>query len=141
MPDMRLETELGEDGVIDLMYLSPGVSKVKAVLNADASAYLQYDFITQFQIRVRGGREGQDVILHYCYVPDALEDFNDEPVFPESLVDPAIYIAMAASKIWAMERKFQAANYHQAEYYALLANVRGDVRSGAKRRIPRRAFR
>lgn len=141
MPDMRIETELGKGGRINLLELKPGVSKVKAVYNADGSYALQYDFITQFEIKVRDGREGQDVIVHYAYVPDAMERFTDEPIFPESLVDPAVYIAMAASKIWATERKFQAANYHQAEYYALLASIKSDVKSSKDRRIRRSVFR
>ena len=141
MPDMRVEMELGEGGTLNLMSLEPGISKIKAVYNSDGSYALQYDFVTQFEIRVRGGREGQDVIVQYAFVPDSLERFTDEPIFPESLVDPAIYIAAAASKIWAMERKFQAANYHQSEYYGLLATIKGDVKSSKDRRIRRSVFR
>lgn len=141
MPDTRVETELGENGMIELMYQSPDVLQVKSVFSADGTAALDYDFVTKYQIRVRGGREGQSVILHYCYAPDPLENFRDEPVFPEGLVDPMIYIARACADLWMMERKLDPAQIWQQRYYTALSGIRRDMRSASKRRIRRAIFR
>lgn len=141
MPDTRVEAELGEGGVIDLMYQSPDVLQVKGVYSADGSYALEYDFVTKYQIKVRGGKEGQPVLLHYCYAPDPLEDFRDEPVFPEGLVDPMVYISLACADLWMMERKTAPAQMWQQRYYTALSGIRRDMRSSAKRKINRARFR
>ena len=141
MPDTRVETELGEDGTIDLLYLSPAVLQFKGVYSPDGSSALQYDFVTKYQVRVRGGREGQDVLIQYAYAPEPLESFNDEPVFPDGLVEPMVYIARACADLWLMERKIQPAQAWQAQYYAALAGIRRDVKSAEKTRIRRARFR
>lgn len=141
LPDMRAETELGENGTIDLLYMSPGVSQVKAIYNADATAALPFDFETKFRIKVRGGKEGDDVIIQYCYVPDALESFTDEPEFPESLVDPMLYISLACADLWRSERKLEVAQVWENRYYSILGGIRTDLKSPSLRRIRRSPFR
>lgn len=141
MPDMRTETELGEGGTIDLLYLSPGVQQVKAVYNADESAALRYDFETKYRIRVRGGKEGDAVILQYHYVPDGLETFTDEPEFPESLVDPMVYISLACADLWRSERKLDVAQVWENRYFSLLGSIRSDMKNSAQRRIKKTRFR
>lgn len=141
LPDTRIETELGEGGTIDLNYLSPGVYQVKGLFTADGSAAIEFDFVTKYQIRARGGKEGEDVILQYHYVPDALERLNDEPEFPESLVDPMVYISKACADLWRSERKLDVAQSWENQYYSLLGSIRSDVKAPGLRRIRRRPFR
>lgn len=141
MPDMRIETELGENGTIDLLYLSPGVQTVKAVYTEDASMALRFDFETKYRIRVRGMKEGDTVTLQYHYVPDPLDKFTDEPEFPESLVDPMVYISRAAADIWLSERKMEIAQMWEVKYETLLRSIRSDMRSAGSRRIPKTRWR
>lgn len=141
MPDMRIETMLGENGTIDLMEMSPDVQTVKAVYNADGSAALKYDFETKYRIRVRGGKDGDEVILHYHYVPDPLERLTDAPEFPEGLVDPMIYISLAASDLWKSERKIDIAQVWENKYYSMLSGLRADMRDPGSRRIRKSRFR
>lgn len=141
MPDIRTEMELGEGGTLDLDSLSPGITQVKAVFNADGSVNLEYDFVTKFQIRVRDRKAGDTVLLQYYYVPDALEELRDEPIFPESLVAPMVYVALAAANLWAADGKLQKASYWQNMYYKEMNDIRANVRSARDRRIRRRPFR
>lgn len=141
LPDTREEVVLNDNGEIELMGLYPGVSQVIAVYNRTGSEGRQFDFLTKFRIRVRGGKKDDVVQLHYNYVPEALERFTDEPEFPEHLVDPMVYISRAAADIWMMERKFQAAQAWENRYYSLLSSIRSDMRSAANRRIPKSRFR
>lgn len=140
-PDIQIELELAENGEIDLIYLSPGVQTVKAVYTADGSAALPYDFVTKYRLRVRNGREGDKVLLQYHYVPEPLEQLTDEPEFPESLVDPMVYISLAASDIWMLERKLEPAQAWQTKYYSLLSSLKRDMKNASKRRIRRAVFR
>lgn len=141
VPDRRASCALGEGGTIDLISMSPGVQQVKAVYSADETKALAFDFETKYKIRVRGGRENDEVILHYSYVPDALESLTDEPEFPESLVDPMIYISLACADIWRSERKMDIAQVWENRYYSLLGSVRTDMKSPSLRRIRRAPFR
>lgn len=141
MPDRRVLTELGEGGSMDLLALSPGCQQVRAVWSADETNALAYDFVTKFEIRVRGGKQGDKVTLQYHFVPDALESLTDEPMFPESLVDPMLYISLAAADIWAMERKTQISQYWLSKYYQILSGIRRDMKGSQKRRIRRALFR
>ena len=140
-PDIRVETVLGPDGTIDLMELTPGVQTVKAVYNEDASAGLAFDFETKYRIRVRRGKRGDRVVLQYHYVPDPLESLNDEPVFPESMVDPMVYISLAVSDLWMLERKLEPAQMWQQKYYNLLSSLKRDMKSANMRKIRRAIFR
>ena len=141
MPDTRVETELDENGGINLMYQSPDVLQVKGVFSADGSYALEYDFVTKNEIRVRNGKKGQKVLLQYHYAPDPLERFGDEPEFPEGMVDPMVYISLACADLWMMERKTQPAQMWQQRYYSALAGIRRDMKSASKRRIRRAIFR
>jgi hypothetical protein len=84
---------------------------------------------------------GEKLILHYHYLPEPLAKEYDEPIFPESLVDPSVYIALAVARVWQSERKMGAAQMWLNEYYQKLRSLRGSVRSGVRRRLPRTLFR
>ena len=141
MPDMHQQVTLMQGGEIDLFQMSPDVLQVIAVYNADATAALKFDFINKNRIRVRDGKEKDKVQLQYCYAPDPLESFKDEPVFPEGLVDPMVYICRAAADLWMMERKTQPAQLWETRYYGLLGGIKRDFKSAAMRRIPKKRFR
>ena len=141
MPDIRVAAELGEGGGVDLTAMKPGVITMKNVYTEDGSAALQYDFETKYRIIIRGGRAGDRVLIQYHYVPEPLVKFTDEPVFPESLVDPMVYVSLAAANLWLMERKIDIANEWRARYYEALNNIRSDMRSSRDRRIRRAIFR
>lgn len=141
MPDVRQLVVLGDGGSIDLLTMEPGVTTVKAVYNEDGSAALTYDFETKYRIIVRGDHAGEKVLLQYHYVPADLTEFTDEPVFPESLVDPMIYISLAAADLWLMERKLDVSREWRTKYYELMSSVKRDMRSSRDRRIKRAIFR
>ena len=141
MPDIRMTMELDKDGGVDLTMMRPDVITMKAVYSEDGSTLRQYDFETKYRIIVRGGKPGERVLIQYHYVPEPLEDFDDEPVFPEGLVDPMVYVSLAAANLWLMERKIDIANEWRARYYEALNNIRGDMRSPRDRRIRRAIFR
>lgn len=141
MPDRLEETALEEGGELDLADLDPAVLKFKKVWNADKTFAYQYDFLTKFRIKVQGGYEGLDVIAEYCYAPEPLEKFTDEPEFSEGLVDPMVYISLACADIWLMERKIQPSQEWRTRYYQMLNSVRKDVKSAEKSRIKRARFR
>ena len=77
------------------------------------------------------------------YLPlfPALAEEYDEPIFPESMVDPSVYIALAVARVWQSERKTGAAQMWLNEYYQKLRSLRGSIRSGVRRRLPRTLFR
>ena len=141
MPDIRAAVTLGEGGSIDLLGMAPGVQTVKAVYSEDGSAAIGYDFETKYLIRIRGGKVGDKVLLQYHYVPDPLDKFTDEPVFPESLVDPMVYISLAVCDLWLLERKIDIAMQWQSKYYGMLGSIKKDMRSARDRRIRRAIFR
>lgn len=141
MPDRRSVQALGEGGTIDLMTLLPGVQTVKAVYSADETQALAFDFVTKSKIRVRGMKENDEVLLQYHYVPEALESLSDEPEFPESLVDPMVYIALACADLWRSERKTDIAQVWENRYFSMLGSIKTDLKSPRLRRMRRAPFR
>lgn len=141
MPDVRQVIPVGVNGEIDLIALQPEVYQLIAVYNEDGSAALQFDFVTKNCIRMRNVRAGERVLLQYHFVPEPLEKFYDEPIFPESLVDPMIYVARAAADLWMLERKLQPSQMWEARYYSMLSGVKRDMKSASMRKIKRSLFR
>ena len=141
MPDDYATITVGEDGFVDLKAVSPEVYAVKDVLDKHRTTNLAYTFDTKFRIRVEGAKPGDQVTLFYHYVPDKLSMLTDVPVFPESVVDPMVYICLAVARIWMSEKKFDYANQWLQQYYLLLNKVKSNMQSRADRRIPRRRFR
>lgn len=140
-PDMRKIYELDENREIDLFNLQPEALQLIAVYNEDGSAALKFDFVTMNRIRLRMGRAGDRVMVHYHYAPDPLEKFEDSPVFPEGLVDPMVYISRAAADLWMLERKAQPAQMWESRYYSMLSGIQKDMKSAAMRKIKKSRFR
>lgn len=138
-PDVYAEVVVGEDGLVDLSELDPLPQHIKNVLDATRTKAVVYAFRTKFELWVQAP-EGTTVLLYYNYLPDALTGYSDEPIFPESVVDPMVYISLAVSRIWKSEKKMQLADSWMAEHYKLLRELKTDMR-GAGRRIPRRTWR
>ena len=141
MPDTRRLFAVNMNGEIDLIGLQPEVYQLIAVFNEDGSAALQFDFVTKNRIRMRNEKPGTAVVIQYHYVPAPLERFEDEPVFPEGLVDPMVYICRAVADLWMMERKAQPSQLWEARYYSLLSGIKRDMKSASMRRIKRGRFR
>lgn len=141
MPDEIVPFTTDQNNEIDLMGVQPDVYQLIAVFNADRSAALKFDFITKYRIRMRTGKAGDQVMVQYNYVPEPLEKFYDEPVFPEGLVDPMVYVSRAAADLWMMERKTQPAQLWETRYYSLLGSIRQDLKSASMRKIKRGRFR
>lgn len=141
MPDARVRMQVGMEGEIDLFDLQPEAYQLIAVFNGDESAALQFDFVTKNRIRMRNEKPGAAVVIQYHYVPAPLERFEDEPVFPEGLVDPMIYICRAAADLWMMERKTEPSQMWETRYYGLLSGIKRDMKSASMRRIKRGWFR
>lgn len=140
-PDVYTEAEVDKDGKINLEYLYPLPHTVKNVLNADRTEAVAFDFETRFVLHITGANPGDKVQLYYHYMPDRLESYNDEPVFPESAVDPMVYVQMAVARMWQSEKKLSLYQQAMQEYYSKLREVRPTMKSGNIRRIPRRPFR
>ena len=132
-PETRIEYELD--------WLSPAACSVCGVYRMDGGTEIEYVFRTRTEIEVIGAKAGETVVLSYHYLPDRLEKESDEPVFPESLADPMIYISLAAARVWQSERKLSAAQPWLAEYYQKLRAIRPDMRPARRRRMPRTLFR
>lgn len=140
-PDVYTETEVDEEGKIGLEYLYPLPHTVKNVLNAERTAAVPFEFETRFTLLVTGAKPGDTVQVYYHYVPDRLEAYNDEPVFPESVVDPMIYVQLAVARMWQSEKKLTLYQQAMQEYYSKLRDVRPTMKSGNLKRVPRRPFR
>jgi len=141
MPDMYSTLKVGKDGTVDLTALSPEIYGIKDVLNKNRTANLAYNFETKFTISVPDAAVGDTVTIYYHYIPKRLEDQGDSPVFPESMVDPMVYISLAVARIWMSEKKFDYANQWLQQHYLLLNKIKNGLKSRANRRIPRRMFR
>ena len=74
-------------------------------------------------------------------MPDPLEGLNDEPVFSDAIVDPALYVALAVARMWQSEKKMDFFMQWYNQYREHLRNVRGTMKALSKMRIPRRLFR
>ena len=141
MPDRYERAVVNEDGLVDLKELSPEIYGIKDVLDEHRSMNLSYTFDTKFLIRVVDTVPGNMVTIYYHYIPEKLEDLEDTPIFPESIVDPMVYITLAVARIWKAEKKFDYSNQWMAEYHSLLSKIKNNLKSRANRRIPRRRFR
>ena len=140
-PEVRLEYVMGDERVIDMKDLLPQVCSVCGVYRADGQTGVEFVFRNRTEIEVKSVHSGEKLILHYHYLPEPLAKEYDEPIFPESLVDPSVYIALAVARVWQSERKMGAAQMWLNEYYQKLRSLRGSVRSGVRRRLPRTLFR
>jgi hypothetical protein len=140
-PQCRLEIEAGEGGMIDLCRLEPEVCSVCGVYRADGVGELEYVFASRTCLRVMGVQCGEKVVVEYHFLPQRLVDEQDEPIFPESLADPSIYISLAVARVWQSERKMSAAQYWLGEYYQKLRSVRTSMKPMRRRRLPRLLFR
>ena len=141
MPDMYVGVTVDDEKHIDLFDVSPGVYGVKDVLNELRTAALRYNFVTKYVIEVPDAKVGDTVTLYYHYVPDKLEELDDSPIFPESLVDPMLYISLAVARIWMSEKKFDFADRWLAQYHDYLSRIKSTLRNKTNRRIPRRLYR
>lgn len=141
MPNTHTTVKVGKDGIVNLMDVYPMVYAVQDVLNANQTANIPYVFRTKYELQLDGVQKGETVTLLYHYLPDRLENLNDEPIFSEAIVDPMIYICLAVARIWQSEKKFDYANQWLQQYYALLRTVRSTMNSRVNLRIPRRMFR
>lgn len=140
-PDMRVEYTLGKDRTIDLSALLPAVCSVLGVFREDGRTDAEFVFVSRYGIRVTGAKAGEKVTVVYQYLPDRLEDEADEPVFPESLADPMVYVSLAVARIWQSERKFTAAQPWLNAYYQRLRELRPDMKGLRRRRLKRPLFR
>ncbi len=140
-PQRRLEIEADENGVIDLCQLQPEVCSVCGVYRADGMTEAEYVFEGRTVIRVLGVQRGDKVIVEYHFLPQRLMEEHDEPIFPESLADPSIYISLAVARVWQSERKMSAAQYWLSEYYQKLRSLRTSMKPMRRRRLPRMLFR
>lgn len=139
-PDTYQSATVNADGAIDLMSLDPQVGVLKNVLDAAQEKAVPYVYHTRYELKVAAS-PGTPVTLYYQYLPDRLTGYSDEPIFPESLVDPMVYITLAVARIWLSEKKIELYHTWMNQYYMLLKQCRADLRSRSSRRIPRRQFR
>ena len=141
MPNTYTAAKVGEDGTIDLSSITPMVYEIKDILNADKTAAVAYEFYTKYVVRIKNALPGDTVQIYYHYIPARLEEYKDEPVFSEAIVDPMVYICLAVARIWQSEKKFDYANQWLQQYYMLLREIKSTLANRADRRIPRRRFR
>lgn len=139
-PDTYLKVKVPANKLIDLTTLDPVPFRLNNVLDENREKNVFFVFETRYVIRVNGF-DGDSVTLYYQYLPDRLEALSDEPIFPESMVDPMVYISLAVARIWLSEKKIDLYNTWMSQYYTLLRQVKGDLRSTMNRKIPRRQFR
>lgn len=140
-PDARAECRLGSDRVISMEEMEPEACGVCGVYREDGLTGVEYVFRSRNEIEVVGAKAGDTVIVQYHYLPQRLENEQDEPVFSEATVDPSVYAALATARIWQSERKLSAAQYWLGEYYQKLRSIRPDMKPARKRRMPGRRFR
>ena len=140
-PDIYVEAEVGADGKIHLDQLSPIPYAVKNLMNKNRTTAVAFDFETKFVLLVRGAKPGETVTVYYSYLPDRLEGLNDEPIFPESVVDPSVYVSLAVAKMWQSEKKLTLYQSWMNDYRMALHAVRPTMKGGNLRRLPRGIFR
>jgi len=140
MPDTYKTVKVNKDGQVDLTGLNPEIYGIKDVLNKERTANLGYFFDTQFVISVPEAANNT-VTIYYHYIPDRLEEYDDRPIFSESMVDPMVYISLAVARIWQSEKKFDYAERWLRDHYMMLNKIKNGLKSKMNRRIPRRMFR
>ena len=139
-PERRVECVLPADRRIDLMKMEPEVCSVSGVYRADGTTDVEFQFVNRYEIRVVGAGAGETVLVAYQYLPERLEKEEDEPVFPESLADPMVYVSLAVARVWQSERKYAAAQPWLNGYYQKLRELRPGVLP-RKRALRRPLFR
>ena len=140
-PDMYKTIVVPSDGIIDLTSLDPVPYAVLNLYDSDRKNMVLFHFNTRFEIVPEDVSSGTSVVLYYQYHPDRLEALTDEPIFPESIVDPMVYISLAVARIWLSEKKIDLFNTWMNQYYAYLREINATMRKSHSRRIPRRVFR
>lgn len=140
-PDVYTLTEVDDEGKVYLEYLYPLPYSVKNVLNAQKTRAVEFEFDTRFVLNIKGAQPGEEVIIYYNYMPDRLEKLNDEPVFPESVVDPMVYVSLAVARMWQSEKKLTLYESWMQNYRSMLYAVRPTMKGGNLRRVPRNRFR
>ena len=140
-PEMVRELELSADRVIDLRALEPEPAALIGVYRMDGMTGIEYIFRTRWMIEITGAKAGERVMLKWMYLPERLEAEEDEPMFPETLADPMIYIALATARIWQSERRMSDAQIWINEYCRRLRELRPTLKNARMRRLPRTIFR
>ena len=140
-PDIYTVTQVDDENKLMLERLHPQPYSVKNVLNVTKTMAIPFDFETKFVLDVKGANPGDDVVLYYSYLPDRLEQYNDEPIFPESVVDPMVYVTLAVARMWQSEKKLTLYESWMQNYRSMLYGIRSTMRGGNLRRIPRSRFR
>lgn len=140
-PEKKMECAVPADQVIDLAGMEPEVCSVSGVFRADGRTDVEFVFVSRYEIRVTGAKAGETVVLAYQYLPERLEKEEDEPVFPESLADPMIYVSLAVARVWQSERKHAAAQPWLNSYYMKLRELRPGMKPVRKRMLKRPLFR
>ena len=141
MPDVYVKAVLDDERQINLEELSPQLYGLKDVLNENKTANYRYNFVTKYVLEVPDANPGETLTIYYHYVPERLEELTDSPIFPESLVDPMVYICLAVARIWMSEKKFDFADRWLAQYHDYLSRIKSSLMSKINRRIPKRLFR
>lgn len=139
-PDVYTVAQVDDDGKINLEYLYPLPYAVKNLLNLTKTLPIAFDFETKFVLNVTGAQPGDEVYVYYNYMPDRLEQLTDEPVYPESVIDPMVYVSLAVARMWQSEKKLSLYESWMQDYRIRLQGVRPSMQGGNLRRIPRRRF-
>ena len=141
MPGLFLPVEVPADGVIRLDRAVPSAAALEEVLDQAREKPYAYRFLSRFEVKIIGAAPGDTVVLHVQVIPAPLAEEDDEPVFPEAVADPMIYVSLAVARLWQSERRLAAAQSWQNDYYRLLRSVRSSGSHAARHRFPRPWFR
>lgn len=129
------------DKEVDLSVVTPNVYDILNLLNAERTRAIKFTFIEKELIYVDGANAGDEVVLYYHYIPDKLTEYSDEPIFPDIIVDPMVYITLAVARMWQSEKKSTQYSIWMAEYHQAIREVATDMRGKRAKRIPRPLFR
>lgn len=140
-PDVYVNTTVDTEGRIHLGMMTPLPYSVKNILNPTRTDTVGFEFETKFVLRVTGAKPGDMVCVYYNYLPDRLEKPEDQPVFPDSVVDPMVYVTLAVARIWQSEKKLTLYESWMQNYRSMLYGVRPTMKGGNLRRLPRMPFR
>ena len=129
-----------DNRVLDIGELIPDAAAVRAVFSADGQREIGFRFLSRFEIIV-DALPGEAVQVRALVLPPPLENEEDEPVFPESAVEPMVYVSLAAARMWQSERQHAASQAWLGDYYRLLRRVRSGAGDRRKCVLPVRPFR
>jgi hypothetical protein len=141
MPTTRMQVKLAADRIIELCEAEPEVCTVCGVYRSDGVSAVGYVFRRRTRIEVIGAAAGEEVVVEYHYLPERLQNEEDEPVFAESAVDPTVYVSLAVARVWQSERKMNTAQQWLGEYYQKLRTIRTGMKPLRMRRLTRPLFR